>query len=55
MPIAPGISVDSPVMVAAMIMDGNLGQPFMSRYVLTLDIGNGRLWAAKAGARAESD
>jgi hypothetical protein len=50
MDIAPGISVDSPVLVADMIMDGNLGQPFMSQYVLTLDLRNGRLWAAKAGA-----
>jgi hypothetical protein len=45
--IVPGISVDSPVMIADMIMDGNLGQPFMSQYVLTLDIANGRLWASR--------
>ena len=50
--VAPGISVDSPVMVADMIMDGNLGQPFMSHYVLTLDIDRGRLWAAKAARTA---
>ena len=43
--IAPGVSVDSPVIVTDMIMDGNLGQPFMSRYVLTMDLGRGRLWA----------
>jgi hypothetical protein len=42
--IAPGIEVDSPVVVTDMIMDGNLGQPFMSRYVLTFDLRNGRLW-----------
>lgn len=47
--IAPGVHVDSPVMVADMIMDGNLGQPFMSQYVLTLDMDRGRLWAGKAG------
>ena len=41
---APGVPVDSPVMVADMIMDGNLGQPFMSRYVITMDLKNGRLW-----------
>jgi hypothetical protein len=50
--VAPGISVDSPVLVADMIMDGNLGQPFMSQYVLTLDIERGRLWAAKAARAA---
>jgi hypothetical protein len=42
--IAPGIRVDSPVIVTDMIMDGNLGQPFMSQYVLTFDLRNGRLW-----------
>ena len=47
--VAPGVSVDSPVLVTDMIMDGNLGQPFMSQYLLTLDIGRGRLWAARAG------
>ena len=46
--LAPGVRVDSPVMIADMIMDGNLGQPFMSQYVLTLDIEHGRLWAKPA-------
>ena len=44
--IAPGVHVDSPVMIADMILDGNLGQPFMSQYVLTMDLERGRLWAA---------
>ena len=47
--VAPGVSVDSPVLVTDMIMDGNLGQPFMSQYLLTLDVGRGRLGAARAG------
>jgi hypothetical protein len=47
--VAPEVSVDSPVLVTDMIMDGNLGQPFMSQYLLTLDVGRGRLWAARAG------
>ena len=50
--VAPGVRVDSPVMVTDMIMDGNLGQPFMSRYVLTLDLRNGRLWATSCDACA---
>ena len=45
--IAPDVTVDSPVLVTDMIMDGNLGQPFMSQYVMTLDLGQGRLWVAK--------
>jgi hypothetical protein len=43
---APGVPVDSPVMVTDMIMDGNLGQPFMSQYVITMDLKNARLWLA---------
>lgn len=45
--VAPGIPVDSPAMVADMIMDGNLGQPFMSNYVITMDLANSRLWIAR--------
>jgi aspartyl protease len=46
--VAPGFPIDSPVVVTDMIMDGNLGQPFMSQYVMTFDLVNGRLWIAKA-------
>jgi hypothetical protein len=46
--IAPGVRVDSPALVTDMIMDGNLGQPFMSEYVITFDLAHGRLWVAKA-------
>ena len=47
--VAPGVPIDSPVVVTDMIMDGNLGQPFMSQYILTFDLANGRLWLAKSG------
>ena len=46
--VAPGVKVDSLVVVTEMIMDGNLGQPFMSRYVMTFDLARGRLWLAEA-------
>lgn len=46
--VAPGFPIDSPVVLTDMIMDGNLGQPFMSQYVMTFDLVNGRLWIAKA-------
>lgn len=46
---APGIPVDSPAIVTDMIMDGNLGQPFISQYVMTLDLARGRVWFARAG------
>jgi len=45
--VAPGIPVDSPVMVADMIMDGNLGQPFMSQYIMTFDLAHEKLWVAR--------
>ena len=44
---APGVPIDSPVLVTDMIMDGNLGQPFMSQYVITFDLANGRMWIGK--------
>ena len=46
--IAPGVRIDSPALLTDMIMDGNLGQPFMSEYVITFDLAHGRLWVAKA-------
>ena len=49
--IAPGIEVDSPVLVTDMIMDGNLGQPFLSRFMLTFDLRNGRLWIGQPSAK----
>jgi hypothetical protein len=45
--IAPGVLVDSPVLVTEMIMDGNLGQPFMSQYVMTFDLAHSRLWVTR--------
>ena len=48
--IAPDVEIDSPVLVTDLIMDGNLGQPFLSRYVVTLDLASGRLWIGKPSA-----
>jgi hypothetical protein len=47
--LAPGVPVDSPAIVTDMIIDGNLGQPFISQYVMTLDLARGRVWFARAG------
>jgi hypothetical protein len=44
---APGVPIVSPALVTDMIMDGNLGQPFMSQYVITFDLAHGRLWIRK--------
>jgi hypothetical protein len=45
--VAPGVPIDSPVLVTDMIMDGNLGQPFMSQHIITFDLAHGRLWLSK--------
>jgi hypothetical protein len=43
-PVVPGVTLSGAAMIADMIMDGNLGQPFLSKYVITLDLKNGRCW-----------
>jgi len=43
-PIGSNIKIGGPVMVTEMIMDGNLGQPFLAQYVITLDLKKGRMW-----------
>jgi hypothetical protein len=45
--VAPGIVLDGPALVTDLIMDGNLGRPFLSKYVITLDLKNGRCWFGK--------
>ncbi|RAJ20008.1 hypothetical protein LX77_03222 [Gelidibacter algens] len=42
--LANELTIDSPVVVTDMIMDGNLGQPFLSKYIITMDLLNSRLW-----------
>jgi hypothetical protein len=46
--ISPDVRVDSPVIVADMIMDGHLGQPFMSQYLITMDLARSRVWFSRA-------
>ena len=43
-PLDGTIRITGPAMVTDMIMDGNLGQPFLSKYMITLDLKNGRIW-----------
>lgn len=45
--IDENIKITGPAMVTEMIMDGNLGQPFLANYVLTLDLKAGRLWLGR--------
>jgi hypothetical protein len=43
--IAPGVSVTTDrAFTPDMILDGNLGMPFLSRHVVTIDLAAGRVW-----------
>jgi predicted aspartyl protease len=42
--LSPGITIGGPVLVTDLIMDGNIGQPFLSQYVVTFDLKQGRMW-----------
>ena len=42
--LSPDVVISGPVFVTDMIMDGNLGQPFLSNYVITLDLQRGKMW-----------
>ena len=50
-PLGNDVTIGGPVMLADMIMDGNLGQPFLSRYLITLDLRNSRIWFAQSSER----
>jgi len=43
-PLSTEIQIGGAVMVTDLIMDGNLGQPFLSQHLVTLDLRNGRFW-----------
>jgi len=42
--LSPHVAITGPVFVTDLIMDGNLGQPFLSKYIITFDLKNGRIW-----------
>jgi len=46
--LSPNVAVTGPVFVTDLIMDGNLGQPFLSKYIITFDLKNGRIWFGQA-------
>lgn len=49
--LAPGLHVDTDhAFTPKMIMDGNLGMPFLKDKVVTLDLAQGRMWIAAAPA-----
>jgi len=42
--LAPGIPVSGQAVTPDLIMDGNLGMPFLRHYTVTLDLPNQRMW-----------
>jgi hypothetical protein len=45
--LSSDVVISGPVFVTDLIMDGNLGQPFLSRYIVTIDLANSRIWFGK--------
>jgi len=50
MKLTGGIDAHGAARVLDCIMDGNIGQGFLSHWLLTLDLAHGRAWLAPAGA-----
>ncbi|HJV90275.1 MAG TPA: aspartyl protease family protein [Holophagaceae bacterium] len=44
--LAPGVKVSGRSFTPDMLLDGNLGMPFLKDVAMTLDLGRGRLWIA---------
>jgi len=57
--IAPGITAETDIgFLPEMIMDGNLGMPFIRKQVISVDLRTERMWVkplASATARSEAD
>jgi hypothetical protein len=51
--VVKGVRVESDrVFTPDMIIDGNLGMPFLRRWVITLDLASGRAWIARGTSAA---
>jgi hypothetical protein len=48
-----GATVEGNVLVPDMIIDGNVGMPFLSRWVVTLDLARARVWFEPGGPGAD--
>ena len=46
-PVAPGLRARGNAFTPDMILDGNLGMPFLRDKIITLDLQTGRLWIAE--------
>jgi hypothetical protein len=48
--VAPGLRATGPAFAPDMILDGNLGMPFLKDKIVTLDLASGRLWIVPSPA-----
>ncbi|MFL5354171.1 aspartyl protease family protein [Archangium sp.] len=48
-----GVTVEGNVHLPDMIIDGNVGMPFLSRWVITLDLARSRVWFEPGGPGAD--
>lgn len=47
-PLVHGISAEGKVFTPDLIIDGNLGMPFLKAWVVTLDLARGRMWLKRS-------
>jgi hypothetical protein len=45
-PIAPGINASGVIFTPELVIDGNLGMPFLKNWIVTMDLKEGRVWLA---------
>jgi hypothetical protein len=45
-PIAPTISASGVIFTPELVIDGNLGMPFLKNWIMTMDLKEGRVWLA---------
>lgn len=51
--IAPEIPVGSPIKIESLIMDGNLGASFLQKWIVSLDLSEGRAWLSPSAAHIQ--
>ena len=52
--LAPGIRAEGMMFTPDLTIDGNIGMPFLKDWVVTLDLGEGRLWLQRTRATPPS-
>ena len=49
--IAPGVEAQGLIFSPDLVLDGNLGMPFLKDWVVTLDLERGRVWLKRSTTR----